>query len=618
MAPPKHSSPNRITVPTPNAQIAQQRRNNVDINKSYDRLHKQFKKLSVKSSKQADELQALRAKTPKTEHHANALQRQIERLTSEKNQAEKKCKIANEARRKIEQKLAGGSGGQYLAEKYQALRTRTRALKTRCEEQAQVLESQENSLNKAAGQIDILARALEVRVYELGLSSSSSNPNKRSKGGKQGQKNGTTSTASARNSLLYEVAQQRHEMQQMASELATNYDTIEYLKKAVIDSETKAITITEQKTTSEDNNNTMLLELNDTTHMLKEKERELAEFTRDRDVMIDYIKDMQEKNVFTMDENECKIQLLRKELTETTRRMEEMVQLNKTLTEEVRTVLKRKNQLEKVQQLTEGRLASEHVEIANMRAELSTSQQNNAHLVTEVTALNNRIANQVQQNNSLAGQINMTNELRTATSDELGVLRNRATTLETSNKTILHEKMTMENKYQININNVMTELEDTISEKETITKDMNNAVQTLKLLRAENTDLAARLGEKRGEADAMRENKGLLQKTLLDQITTLRDRVHYLEGQLSQRGGGGSGGGGRDGRNGNGSPSSPNRSPKRSSPSMESRLRDSAMKRQVSTMNVQIVLLTVFGWSLVLFSCCLVFLELTTSLFIAP
>jgi chromosome segregation ATPase len=151
MAPPKHSSPNRITVPTPNAQIAQQRRNNVDINKSYERLHKQFKKLSVKSSKQADELHALRAKTPKTEHHANALQRQIERLTSEKNQAEKKCKIANEARRKIEQKLAGGSGGQYLAEKYQALRTRTRALKTRCEEQAQVLESQENSLNKAAG-----------------------------------------------------------------------------------------------------------------------------------------------------------------------------------------------------------------------------------------------------------------------------------------------------------------------------------------------------------------------------------------------------------------------------------------------------------------------------------
>ena len=94
----------------------------------------------------------------------------------------------------------------------------------------------------------------------------------------------------------------------------------------------------------------------------------------------------------------------------------------------------------------------------------------------------------------------------------------------------------MENEYQSNLNKVMKELENTIIEKEQITCDMNQAVLTVTQLRDENTTLASRLGERRGENDALRENKGLLQKTLLDQISTLRDRVHNLEGQLAAAG----------------------------------------------------------------------------------
>ena len=94
----------------------------------------------------------------------------------------------------------------------------------------------------------------------------------------------------------------------------------------------------------------------------------------------------------------------------------------------------------------------------------------------------------------------------------------------------------MENEYQSNLNKVMKELENTIIEKEQITCDMNQAVLTVTQLREENTTLASRLGERRGENDALRENKGLLQKTLLDQISTLRDRVHNLEGQLAAAG----------------------------------------------------------------------------------
>jgi len=117
-----------------------------------------------------------------------------------------------------------------------------------------------------------------------------------------------------------------------------------------------------------------------------------------------------------------------------------------------------------------------------------------------------------------------------------------------------------------------------VGEKEDIKNDMDKAVSTLRQLREENTELASRLSEKRGEADALRENKGMLQKTLLDQISTLRERVYSLESQLAARGDHSSP------RSYHGSPSSsfsrttgvPARSSRQKSPTT-----DSALKRQV-------------------------------------
>ena len=199
---PPRASPNRISYPTPTAKSAQSRREGVDAQKAYDRLHKQFKNNSTKLQKKNEECKQKTIRLSKRDQQISFLNRQIERLTSESTKATAGKKEAELARRKIETELAGGSGGQYLAEKYQALRKRTRALKNRCEAQAEVLDSQETNLHRAATEIDILARALEVRVHELGLA-----PGKRSKG-KQSQ---------ARDSLIYEVAQQRSEMQQMVS-----------------------------------------------------------------------------------------------------------------------------------------------------------------------------------------------------------------------------------------------------------------------------------------------------------------------------------------------------------------------------------------------------------------
>jgi len=577
---PARSSPNR-SVPTPSAQDAQNRREGVDIQRSYDRLHKQFKKLSIKSNAQAEELQSLKNNRPKTDQQVSVLKRQIERITADKKKAEARCKVANEARRKIEQKLAGGSGGQYLAEKYQALRTRTRSLKSRCEEQAEVLERHEIALKKAANQIDILARALEVRVYELGLQqSSSSNNNRRTKN----SKSVTSSKNAARESLLYEVAQQRHEMQQMASELAENFDTIENLKQKLVNSQTDALSITEVKKSIEEYSSDIQKELDETKDMLAQKTSELNKFSKDRNVILDYIKDKQEENVLVIDEYKNKNNELVKELNDAKDQINLLNVKNSALSEELQTTIKRKTQLEKVQELTEGRLASEHIEISNMRAELNKSQQTCASLASKVASLTTRMESKENEYNSLQDKIQATNDLRTITSDELRVLRDQVATLERDNKIITNDKEKMENTYQKNLEEVMFELENVLSEKEKITNDMNNAANALKSLKEENAILTARLSEKRGEADAMRENKGLLQKTLLDQITTLRDRVQYLEGQLS---------GGSSSRSRNSKNKSPT-SPRKTSPYAESsKLRDSALKRRVNCFSFLYILLII-------------------------
>ena len=82
-------------------------------------------------------------------------------------------------------------------------------------------------------------------------------------------------------------------------------------------------------------------------------------------------------------ERENETTITSKMIEELKRKVNDLTQQNIVLDETNKVIEKRKKQLEKVQELTEGRLASEHVEVANMRAELMEAQQTCASLASE-------------------------------------------------------------------------------------------------------------------------------------------------------------------------------------------------------------------------------------------
>ena len=139
------------------------------------------------------------------------------------------------------------------------------------------ISSQEGSLIKAASQIDILARALEVRVQELGLQQ----PGPR---------------RDAKESLVYEVAMQRSEMQRLAGELAQRSSEVEALRLQVSELKIRDENLADQKTKDDAEAADTQRSLEVALEKIKGQAAEIAKMETDRDVMIDYIKEMQEKS----------------------------------------------------------------------------------------------------------------------------------------------------------------------------------------------------------------------------------------------------------------------------------------------------------------------------------
>ncbi len=536
--PPRAAGGTAVTAAPPSAAKAAARRKEELTSKAlYDRLHKSFKKLSAKSQGYIAELRSLRDARAKADQQVRFLNRQVERLRHERTEAAVEAKAAREAKRKIEQKLAGGSGGQYLAEKYQALRVRARALKQKCEDQASVVSSQEASLLKAASQIDVLARALEVRVQELGL-------------GQPGRGGGGGGGGGARSSLLYEVAQQRSEMQRLAGELAERTSQVNGLRGELALSRTATAAAVDAKTAVDAHAGNTARDLEAARSQAEQQAVEITRLGRDRDVMIDYIKEMQEQSSTNAVEAAAAADRAAREITALRARAQEAEGKVSVLQETVQVAEKRATQMGQIQELTEGRLASEHVEIASLRTELLESQRKLTVAQAELAQASSRLEAATAEGSVLEDRVRQADEKRNESEQKVGVAVARADLAERQVADANARLKRLEAEYQSNLEGVLKELERTVGEKEKINADMQTAVSTLATLREENTGLLSRLGSLQGADDAIRENKGLLQKTLLDQIAALRARVQTLEAQLAQANARryGSAGGGRLGR----------------------------------------------------------------------
>ena len=498
------------------------RRAVAESRKAYDRLHKSYKKLAAKHEAQQKELRGLRADKSKTESRVVTLARQCEVLKEECAGAAAEMQAAKDAKRRIEQKLAGGTGGQYLAEKYQALRARARALKQRSEEQARTISSQEGSLIKAANQIDILARALEVRVQELGL---------RQPGPRR----------DAKESLIYEVAMQRNEMQRLAGELAQQCAEAEELRMRLAEARAKAAEMTCHKAQDEAEAADAARSLEAALAKIEEQSGEMAKMGTDRDVMIDYIKEMQDKMTTQEQQGKDAASQAAKEIMDLKLAVNTARSEATLLRQQLAVAEERVAKLNQVQQLTEGRMASEHAEMTSARADMLAGKKQAMVAQEEAVQLREQLASAKAEHAALRLSVERTNAARSSTEKAAAVERVRTLELETRIAEVEGSSAEERAKHQRDMKNVLQELEESVEDKEKINMEMERAAASLSALREENMLLRAKLvaaspprSRRRdgGEASPISfpdANQGLIQKTLLERISKLRAHIRHLE-----------------------------------------------------------------------------------------
>jgi chromosome segregation ATPase len=506
----------------PAASPTASRRAAAESKKAYDRLHKSYKKLAAKHEAHQDELRTLRAEKGKSVSSLATLSRQCERLKEQSAMAAAETRAAKDTTRRIEQKLAGGTGGQYLAEKYKALRERARALKQRSEEQAVTISSQESSLIKAANQIDILARALEVRVQELGL---------RQPGPRR----------DAKESLIYEVAMQRNEMQRLAGELAQQSAQTEELRAKLAEAQADAADMTSHKALGEAQAADTARSLEAALAKIEEQSQEMAKMGTDRDVMIDYIKEMQDK--MTTQENQANDTESRttKEIMDLKLAINTAQSEATLLRQQLSVFEERVAKLTKVQQLTEGRMASEHAEMMSTQADMLAKEKQAKVARNEAAQLREQLASAEAELAELRLEAERTNAARTSTEKAAAAERVLVLELETRIAEVESSSVKEREKYQREMQKVLQELENSVQDKGRINVEMGRAAASLAALREENLSLRAKLvaaspprSTRDGMGDAARislpeDNAGLIQKTLLEQISKLRARVRQLE-----------------------------------------------------------------------------------------
>ena len=477
-----------------------------DYKNMYNKLYKQFQKITIKCQQYREETHGLRDAAETTKKQMEYLTRKVDHLTSERDNFKKEKERNELILKKLDQKLAGGSSGQYLAEKYKELRRRNKALKDKVKHQHDIISSQEGNLLKASKEIEVLARALEVRTEELDL-----NPN-----------------SSVEDTLLYKVAKLKQILQSKDDEIMQKNDEANSILQDNIRLSSEVKSLEEVKNAVEERLVSVRSECEDAKNQSILSSNRSEELEKERTIMLDYIKEMQSKigdldskSIADNKASSSKIRMLED-------RLADMKNRDGDVTSKLEQAEKRIEQMRHVQKLTEQRLADEHVRNSNLQEHVELQSKDSATQLAATDALKEKILVLEDEKSMNERKLDLLRKSQEEKDLAMEDMIKKIDTLNSHISDITMDKETSETRYRSELEGIMSELEKAVLDKERAESTMRQAVDKYENLTKEKDDAEVNLRAAQDDVLLLRENKGLLQKTMLEQLNGLRSEVKRL------------------------------------------------------------------------------------------
>ena len=489
-----------------NAEEGSSRRELADYKKMYDKLHKQFQKMTVRCQQYQDETRDLRASSEAQLKQIAYGERKFEHIRAERDSLRDKVDEKSKTLAKIERKLTGGSGGQYLADRYKELRRYTKSLKVKLSKQQSVISSQEENLYNASEEIEILARALEVRSDSLKL------------------QNG----GSVEDSILYEVAALRQKIQHMDDDIVSKRNIVHTLNKEKESLLSQLSKAEQSKEAVEKQTLSMRIECNQASAAAADSATRVRDLESERTVMLDFINEMKEQIADAKTQKEADDKKFFAEINALRSKAKQLEDQDGGLKGNLSEAEQRIEHMLHVQNLTEQRLADEHLNNMSLKED-SVSQ---AKRISEQEGTIASLHKKVGELEAERFKLDRTNEILRKQLDENNLLMEdmaaQTEKTRTSFETLKKEKHDKEQAFRREIEGVMGELQKAVLEKERSESSMRSAVDTCVSMTQERDNAFVKLKTLEDECYLIKENKGLLQKTMLEQINQLRSDEQRL------------------------------------------------------------------------------------------
>ena len=252
------------------------------------------------------------------------------------------------------------------------------------------------------------------------------------------------------------------------------------------------------------------------------------ELEKERTIMLDYIKEMQSK----IGDLESKIASDNKASSSKIRMLEDRLADMKNRDGDVTTKLeqaeKRIEQMRHVQKLTEQRLADEHVKNSNLQEHVELQSKDSATQLAATDALKEKILVLEDEKTMNERKLDLLRKSQEEKDLAMEDMLRKMDTLNSHISDLTMDKDASETRYRSELEGIMSELEKAVLDKERAESTMRQAVDKYENLTKEKNDAEVNLKAAQDDVLLLRENKGLLQKTMLEQLNGLRSEVKRL------------------------------------------------------------------------------------------